>query len=155
MLLGMAVVKSVNTKVEFATDFGSAGYRHADATWTELPILKVLNEAERAAVPQTVETMNGLQGQSAELLTAAYALAVDDADAAIVAALKAIADAWTPVWISETPQGEDHRVMGGTNGGLLTVGRSRPQFGGVERIVIGFTASGANMDDTFDIDTST
>lgn len=143
------VVKNVLTTVEYTLDDPDGA-----PTYVELPVVKILNEGDRPnAEAQTAETINGLQGQAAELLQGGYVVAVDDDDT-FWSDLEDAANNWDPVWFRETPQGQDPRRIGGASGCLITVTRQRNAFGNVETKTIGFTASGANADDTFDVETS-
>lgn len=147
----MGVVKQVHTRVEFTTDTPEQ-HGGSSPTWTEIPVIKIHGDTDaRSSEAQTVQTFNGLQGQAAELIDAAYIVAVDDTDQ-WHEDLRQAAEDWTPVWFRETPQGNNPRLIGGETGGIVTFGRERRQFGDVEVIAIGLTASGANPDDVFDIE---
>jgi len=149
----MPPVKEVQTKVEFTTDT-PVKYGGSSPTWTEIPVVLIHGDTdERAAEAQTVETLNGLQGQAAELLDSAYGL-IYDPNESYYQALKDAADNWTPIWFRETPQGQNPRIIGAETGGLVTFAPEIREFGDVEVRMVGVTASGAEAESTIEVDTS-
>lgn len=149
----MPVVKEVQTKVEFTTDT-PVKYGGSNPTWTEIPVVLIHGDTDpREAEAQTVETLNGLQGQAAELIDAAYVL-IYDTDESYYQNLQSAADNWTPIWFRETPQGQDPRILGGDTGGLVTFAPGIQEFGDVEVRTVGMTASSATPGSTIEVDTS-
>jgi len=147
----MPVVKEVQTKVEFTTDT-PVKYGGSNPTWTEIPVVLIHGDTDaRATEPETVETLNGLQGQAADMLDAAYAL-IYDTDESYYQDLQSAADDWTPIWFRETPEGQDPRIIGGENGGIVTFSKEIREFGDVEVRNVGMSATSATPGKTIEVD---
>jgi len=149
----MPPVKEVQTTVEFTTD-PPVKYGGSNPSWTQIPVVLIHGDTdERAAEAETVETLNGLSGQSGESLDAAYGL-IYDPDESYYQDLLDAANKWTPIWFRETPKGQNPRIIGGEDGGLVTFAPEIRNFGDVEVRMVGVTATGAEPESTIEVDTS-
>jgi len=149
----MAVRKGVLTALAYSTDYDGNPANVGAATWTTIPVLKILSDQAQLFREEavTAENVAGLNLGAAVRGSAVYPVIIDDADT-FLAAIRTAASNLTPIWFRETIQGQDPVVCGGAVGGIVNVADAPSgSFGSFGVSVVNFSATGANAGDTYDV----
>lgn len=143
----MAVRKGVLTGVRYTTDTATDATEAAAATWTSIPILKILNRENAPWSEETVgeSNVNDVEMGAGVKATLSLNIVLDDADT-FAAALNTAANDIAPVFFELTYAGNDPIVGGGSTGCIVKManmpGASFGQFASV-KVDAGCSEAGA------------
>lgn len=143
----MAVRKGVLTLARYTTDTATDATEAAAATWTTIPILKILNRENAPWREETVgeSNVNDIEMGAGVKGTLSLNIVLDDTDT-FASALNTAANAITPVFFELTYGSEDPIVCGGSTGCIVKManmpGASFGQFASV-KVDAGTSAAGA------------